>query len=171
LLQTLPDGVNKIQFIKGTGLNDQLPFQVLADVERIHLRQFWPVTSRQGRQGKRFSTATLVCGMSHSQQNDSTARKPPRKSIRTFSGQSSQQKRRDEALQRQQAARRDLGHHARKLATLAANAPSRVDQEVDQASTQEQSHRVGEASQGVSLRIATESLCDLLLVYVGCVKF
>ncbi len=105
--------------------------------------------------------------MSDSRQTDSAARKPPRKSIKAFNGQSSQQKRRDEALQRQQAARRDLGHHARKLATLAANAPPRVDQEVDQASTQEQSH---EASQGVSLRIAINLLCDLLLVYVGCVK-
>ncbi|DBA86304.1 TPA: hypothetical protein ACH3X2_005543 [Trebouxia sp. C0005] len=71
--------------------------------------------------------------MSHNRQTDGAARKPPRKSIKAFSGQSSQQKRRDEALHRQQAARRDLGRHARKLATLTVNAPSRVDQEVDQA--------------------------------------
>ncbi|DBA77616.1 TPA: hypothetical protein ACH3X1_009415 [Trebouxia sp. C0004] len=71
--------------------------------------------------------------MSDSRQPDSAACKPPRKSIKAFSGQSSQQKRRDEALQRQQAARRDLGNHARKLATLAANALSRVDQGTDQA--------------------------------------
>lgn len=108
--------------------------------------------------------------MSHNRQTDGAARKPPRKSIKAFSGQSSQQKRRDEALHRQQAARRDLGRHARKLATLTVNAPSRVDQEVDQASSREQSHRVDQASQGVSLRVATKSLCDLLLVYVGCVK-
>ena len=130
-----------------------------------------PGVAGQDQTRCRASAATLVCGMSHSRQIDSAARKPPRKSIKALSGQSSQQKRRDEALQRQQAARRDLGHHARKLATLAANTPSRVAQEVDQASTREQSHRVNEASQGVSLRIATESLCDLLLVYVGCVKF
>lgn len=109
-------------------------------------------------QGKRSSSATLVCSMADSRQTDSAARKPPRKSIKAFSGQSSQQKRRDEALQRQQAARRDLGHHARKLATLAANAPPRMDQEIDQASTQEQSQRVDEASQGVSLRIAPNSV-------------
>ena len=65
--------------------------------------------------------------------SDSALRKQPRKSIKAASGQSGQQKRRDEALQRQQAARRDLGDHARKLATLAANALSRADPDVDQA--------------------------------------
>ena len=66
--------------------------------------------------------------------SDGALRKHPRKSIKAASGQSGQQRRRDEALQRQQAARRDLGDHARKLATLAANALSRADPVVDQAS-------------------------------------
>jgi len=137
----------------------------------MHLRQVRSVARSPCRASAPGKRSALVCSMSGSQQPDGAARKPPRKSIKAFSGQSSQQKRRDEALQRQQAARRDLGHHARNLATLAGNALSRVDQEIDQASPREQSYMVDEASQGVSLRKATKSKRDLLFVYIGCIKF
>ena len=50
--------------------------------------------------------------------------KPTRRSIKAGSGKSGQQKRREEALQRQQAARQDFADHARQLATLAGGSPA-----------------------------------------------
>lgn len=49
--------------------------------------------------------------------------KSTRRSIKERSAQTGQQKRRDEALQRQQAARQDFADHARQLATLASESP------------------------------------------------
>lgn len=46
--------------------------------------------------------------------------RPTRRSIRTASAKGGQQRRREEALQRQQAARQDFADHARQLVTLAA---------------------------------------------------
>lgn len=59
--------------------------------------------------------------------------KPTRRSIKAATGRSGQQKRRDEALQRQQAARQDFADHARQLATLAAGAPAQSAAGGDQA--------------------------------------
>lgn len=70
--------------------------------------------------------------MSSDLQTDGASRKPVRKSIKAASGKSGQQQRREEALQRQQAARRDLGDHARRLAFLASEGPSRAGHETDQ---------------------------------------
>lgn len=51
--------------------------------------------------------------------NAAAPSKPVRRSIKAATGKSGQQKRRDEALQRQQAARQDFADHARQLASLA----------------------------------------------------
>ena len=56
--------------------------------------------------------------------NTTAADKPIRRSIKARSAKSGQQKRRDEALQRQQAARQDFADHARQLATLASGSPA-----------------------------------------------
>lgn len=62
--------------------------------------------------------------------NTTAPDKPTRRSIKASSANSGQQKRRDEALQRQQAARQDFADHARQLATLARG--SRADGARDQ---------------------------------------
>lgn len=51
--------------------------------------------------------------------NAAAPSKPTRRSIKAASGKNGQQKRREEALQRQQAARQDFADHARQLASLA----------------------------------------------------
>ena len=56
--------------------------------------------------------------------NTTAPDKPTRRSIKASSAKSGQQKRRDEALQRQQAARQDFTNHARQLATLASGSPA-----------------------------------------------
>ena len=76
----------------------------------------------------------VVIGMSSIMQSEGVGRKPTRINIKAASGKSGQQKRRDEALHRQQAARRDLRDHARRLASLAANTTSRASPDSDQAS-------------------------------------
>lgn len=60
--------------------------------------------------------------------NAAAPSKPTRRSIKAASGKNGQQKRRDEALQRQQAARQDFADHARQLASLAVGSSGGGDQ-------------------------------------------
>ncbi|KAL3143993.1 hypothetical protein ABBQ32_003801 [Trebouxia sp. C0010 RCD-2024] len=62
-------------------------------------------------------------------------RKPTRRSIKAASRKTGQQKRREEALQRQQAARQDFADYARQLATSAGGSPAQPGSGDQDAST------------------------------------
>ena len=70
--------------------------------------------------------------MLHQSADTEPPNKPSRRSIKAASGKSGQHKRRDEALQRQQAARQNFVDHARRLATSGAVSNAQL---ADQASS------------------------------------